>query len=99
MVNYMNAQKNLVTQVVYQGKNQTELLEAKKKEGYKSNYWVTFLQAKQMGKKLVNAKGKGVHLLRFSTAVEEQEEGKRYVNSFCVFNEDLLQNIEENGAN
>ncbi len=96
----MQAQRNKITGVIYQGKNQTELLQAKEDEGYKSNYWVTFLQAKSMGKKLVNAKGKGVHLLRFSTAVEEQEEGKKYVNSFCVFNEDLLEDADpkENGT-
>lgn len=90
----MNAQVNKITGTVYQGMNQSELLEVKKKEKYKSNEWITFVQARELGKKLVNAKGKGVGLRRFSTQIEEEEEGKKYVNYFYVFNCDLLADID-----
>lgn len=87
----MNTHINAFTKKPYQGRNLADLDEAKQKENYTSNEWVTFLQAKQMGMKLTNAKGKGVHLLRFNTKEEEENEGKRYINSFVVFNTDLLQ--------
>lgn len=91
----MEMQYNEITGVAYKGRNQADLIDVKKKEGYTSNAWITFMQAKQNGKKLVNAKGKGVRLLRFSYQDDEEETkgGKGFVKGFTVFNTDLLEDI------
>lgn len=95
----MNLQYNLTTNVPYEGQNQAELLSAKEFNGYKSDAWVTFVQARNMGKKLVNAKGKGIHLRTFSRVLRKDEKGKESLDSipsyFVVFNEDLLEDIVE----
>lgn len=89
----MKDQENMVTHTKYMGSNQTMLQEVVKTEGYTSNKWVTYLQAKELGYKLVNAKGKGVGLVRYATD-EDREKGKGYVKHFYVFNADLLEKLE-----
>lgn len=97
-----NLQINAITKNAYVGANQAELLEVKRQENYQSNEWVTFIQAKTLGKKLVNAKGKGVRLLRFSyddeVAVDEKGRAKGFVKGFTVFNTDLLVDLEEHAT-
>ena len=92
----MKPQINKTTKIAYQGKNQAILMSVKDKESYNSNEWLTFLQAKSIDKKLVGAKGKGVHLRTFASDSEyndrkgESEIVSRPI-SFCVFNSDLLE--------
>jgi len=91
----MKLQINKTTKIAYQGSNQAILLAEKDKGGYNSNEWLTFLQAKSLGKKLVNAKGKGVHLRTFASDSEYNKKTNKYEDvsrpiSFCVFNSDLL---------
>ena len=95
----MTLQYNLTTDIAYQGKNQDILASIKEKRGYKSNAWVTFLQAKGLNKKLVGAKGKGIFLRTFTNESVKDKKGKigklsRPVG-FVVFNFDHLADIEE----
>jgi antirestriction protein ArdC len=48
----MKEQFNPVSKVIYQGRNQLELQTVKAQMGYKSDEWVTFLQAKELGRKI-----------------------------------------------
>lgn len=48
----MQAQFNQITKKEYQGQNQTDLLSAKNKFNFKSDAWLTFLQAKELGLKI-----------------------------------------------
>lgn len=89
-------QINKTTKVPYKGKNQDILLEVKENNGYKSNEWITYVQARKLGKKLVNAKGKGIGLKTFANDTEKNAKtGKTdYVSrpvSFYVFNTDLIE--------
>src|SRR5574340_891427 len=43
---------NYITRQPYSGQNQTALLNAKDKNGYNSDFWLTFLQAKGAGLKV-----------------------------------------------
>lgn len=45
-------QINHITKLSYQGRNQAELSSVAKKNGYKSNEWLTFLQARDKGLKI-----------------------------------------------
>lgn len=45
-------QYNEVTKMIYQGGNQLSLNKSKESNGFKSDGWVTFLQAKQLGLKI-----------------------------------------------
>jgi len=91
----MNAQTNLQTGSTYLGNNQIILQKAKESSDYKSDKWVTFCQARSMNIKLVNAKGKGIHLKTFISDTEKNSKGKtkdviRPI-TFCVFNTDLIE--------
>lgn len=93
--NTMQLQKNHFTQREYEGGNQATLLSVKEAEGYKSDEWATFVQLRDNGKKLVNAKGKGVHLRTFVEDSQIDKKGKldRVVKPihFVVFNMDLVE--------
>ena len=95
----MENQYNLKTNLIYQGQNQGTLQEVKEERGYKSDAWVTFLQAKDLNKKLVNAKGKGIFLRTFVNSEEVDKKGKQEVVTrpvgFIVFNADHLEDIKE----
>jgi len=93
----MNAQTNLKTGNAYAGVNQSILQEVKSKTGYSSDKWITYCQAREIGKKLVGAKGKGINLRTFAKDTDKNTKGKivevtRPI-SFFVFNEDLLQDV------
>jgi len=93
-------QINKTTGTPYQGKNQAILLAEKDHKGYKSNEWLTFVQARTLGRKLVNAKGCGIHLRTF---IDDTEFNKRTnksekisrPKSFVVFNSDLLEEVSK----
>lgn len=48
----MNKQYNYITKSEYQGQNQVDLMSAKHKFDYKSDAWLTFLQARNSGLKI-----------------------------------------------
>jgi len=92
----MQLQKNKITGRAYEGSNQAALLEVKVKEGYLSDEWITYVQARELGKKLVNAKGKGISLRFYVEAFEAVEDSKKlkkvaHPKGFVVFNCDLLE--------
>jgi len=99
----MQLQKNLITKIAYKGGNQAFLMNEKEKEGYKSDFWITYLQARSLNKKLKEAKGRGVCLRTFPNGQESRKdkEGKvkslevSYPKYFYVFNSDLLVEIEK----
>lgn len=91
-------QINHITKQSYQGNNQTALQFVFKSNGYKSNEWLTFLQAKNKNLKIKKG-SKGVKLL----SVSDQEVAKigsknsitHAVRHFTVFNLDQME--ETNG--
>jgi antirestriction protein ArdC len=92
----MELQRNKVTGRVYEGGNQAELLKVKDREGYLSDEWLTFVQARDLGRKLVNAKGKGIGLRTFVEDHERNETTNKFETvhrprHFVVFNSDLLE--------
>jgi len=95
----MALQYNLTTKNPYQGSNQATLADIKEERNYKSDAWITFLQAKGIDKKLVGARKMGVYLRTFTDERKKNESGKveritRPVG-FVVFNADHLTDIEE----
>lgn len=94
----MQLQTNFSTGVEYKGDNQTILMSVKEAQGYKSDKWGTYLQIKKAGKKLVNAKGKGIFLRTFADDRKINEQGKveRVTKpiSFVVFNMDLTEEVK-----
>lgn len=104
ITNYMELQKNYITGESYQGKNQGILLAVKEGEGFKSNYWLTFLQAK--GKGLSIKKGsKGVSVFKGFSRYERKTKDKKgedkiitysSPNGFArVFNLDCTEDTEQ----
>lgn len=79
----------------YQGRNQDVLQEVKENEGYKSNEWITFVQARMLGLKLVGAKGKGVRIWKIGETKDKKtkEKEKRNFGIAVVFNGDLVQKM------
>jgi len=77
----MEYQYNKITGKVYEGKNQAELLAAKEKNGYKSNEWLTFLQARKAGLKIKKG-SKAISIFRgFSKIEKKDKDGKIKVES------------------
>lgn len=103
-INKIEYQYNLVSNKQYGGHNQVELLKAKKANGYKSNAWVTFLQARDCG--LIIKKGsKSVAVFKgFGTfdEVKKDKDGKsklrvesRPLGFARVFNLDQTEPIKK----
>ena len=96
----MNNQFNKLTGVVYQGRNQMELCSAKEKNGYKSDEWCTFLQAKELGLS-VKKGSKGISIFKgFGEITKIDKDGKiktqSCINGFSrVFNADCLEKYEQ----
>jgi antirestriction protein ArdC len=90
----MKQQINKMSKKEYQGRNQDVLQEVKENEGYKSNEWITFVQARMLGLKLVGAKGKGVKIWKIGKV--EDKDGEERTGDFgiaVVFNGDLVQKM------
>jgi len=92
----MKLQTNQTTKTAYKGKNQAILMGIKEAKEYKSDEWITFVQARKLGRKLVDAKGCGVHLRTFTNERKFNKEKNRVEAeskpiSFVVFNSDLLE--------
>ena len=89
----MRLQYNKTTGVDYEGMNQAILLGIKDDSKYRSNAWITFVQARTAGYKLVNAKGKGIGLRTFINDVDEKGKDCKKPYYFCVFNCDHIKKI------
>jgi len=89
-------QYNKITRKEYQGRNQAELTAIKNANNYKSNEWVTFLQAKELGLTIIKG-SKGVHVFKgYGTSSDENAKGKvitinRPLGWACVFNLDQTE--------
>jgi len=87
---------NKLTGKPYNGKNQAELENARINNEYKSEEWVTFLQAKELGLKIKKG-SKGVSIFKgFTLICEEDKEGKKKQSSMPlgfarVFNLDCTE--------
>ena len=49
----MKEQYNKISGLSYQGKNQTNLLTVKEEKNFSSNAWITFIQAREQGLKII----------------------------------------------
>ena len=68
----MEKQYNEISGKVYEGRNQAELLGVKEKNNYKSNSWLTFLQAKEKGLKIKKG-SKGVSIFKGFRSIANKE--------------------------
>lgn len=81
-------QINHVTKIEYAGGNNDTLNHTQRTAGYKTNQWLTFLQARDLG--LTIKKGsKGIRLMR--VCEDKKNKSKKFVKSFTVFNIDQTQ--------
>lgn len=90
-------QHNAVTGNAYEGRNQAELIGAKAANGFKSNKWATFLQARGLGLK-VKKGSHGVSIFKGFASFDEVDNGKRKtvsrpVGFARVFNLDQTEEI------
>ena len=81
-------QINHNTKLAYSGMNQDILSRAKANMGYKSSEWITYVQARDSGSKLINAKGQGIHCRTFPV---DKTTGKQFPRYFVLFNYDLIE--------
>jgi len=96
-----SVQVNFFTNKPYQGKNQIDLIEAKEKNGFKSYYWLTFLQARDLRLKI--KKGSKSTLInkgyRENTKKDEQKGETITRSSFAgfarVFNLDQTEKLKK----
>ncbi len=97
----MELQINATTKTAYQGKNQDELLTAKEANKFKSNEWLTFLQAKQLGLRIKKGEKSTASVFRgFGTITEKDKNGKTEERSAPLgfahlFNLDQTEKIKE----
>lgn len=96
----LSLQYNALTELEYEGgRNQAELITYKEEKGFKSDGWVTFLQARQMGLKIKKG-SKSVAIFKgFQEFDEEDKDGKlksvsRPVGFARVFNLDQTEKAE-----
>lgn len=96
----MENQKNGLTGNVYEGRNQSDLRIIKATQEYKSDEWVTFLQAKELGLK-VKKGSKAVTIFKgFAKGTEVNAKGKLIEKSYPigfarVFNLDQTEKFEK----
>ncbi|MFV0275809.1 MAG: ArdC family protein [Parahaliea sp.] len=92
----MSAQKNAKSGKAYRGINQFLAAMVKEVRGYKSPYWATFNQIRDMGGKLENAKGAGIPIIFFKELPqdEDSDKAKFVARHSCVFNLDLVTGID-----
>lgn len=72
----MELQTNYISDLAYQGRNQAELQAAKEQNKFESNYWLTFLQAKEKGLKIKKG-SKGISVFKgFQDFTNVDKDGK-----------------------
>lgn len=91
--------QNYITKNIYEGRNQAELETARKQNGYTSDQWLTFLQARDS--KLKVKKGShGVRVFKgFAEFDRKDEKGKFHTESrplgfHTVFNLDQTEEVK-----
>lgn len=86
-----SVQFNMVTGANFSGQNLVACQESVKENGYKSNRWVTYFQASELGlTSEAGLRGKAVGLIRF------EKKGKTTTPKwYNVFNADLFDNVPE----
>lgn len=98
----MNYQVNHLSKKVYEGRNQGMLLAVKESKDFKSDEWLTFLQAKECGLKIIKG-AKSVSIFKgFKEFTEEKKTGdkiktvsvSRPVGFANVFNLDQTEKIK-----
>jgi antirestriction protein ArdC len=96
----MNNQYNAISRLVYEGHNQAYLQSAKAKAGYKSDEWLTFLQARELKLKVIKG-SKSMTIFRgFSKVETKTRDGQLRVDSVplgfaYVFNIEQTEKIEK----
>ena len=94
-----NLQSNAITGKPYEGRNQVELLRAKEAGKFGSDEWVTFLQARELSRKIVKG-SHGVGVFKgYRTFEVTDEKGKLKTESrpagwATVFNLDQTEKYE-----
>lgn len=94
----IKAQTNATTKNAYNGKNQAELIQAKLNNSFKSDEWVTFLQAKSIGR-MIKGGSKSIGIFKgFQDVDEKDKDGKivttsRPVGFARVFNLDQTKKV------
>ena len=83
---------NAKTKKEYNGKNVLMLAMTKKARGYNSCEWVTFLQARELGYKVRKGE-KGTPILAVCENKKDDEETKKGVRGYYVFNVEQLDKI------
>lgn len=83
---------NYLTKNAYQGKNQDELSAVARANGFTSNAWVTFLQARELGLKIKKG-SKASHVFRgFREVVNKQNKRETVPMGWAnVFNLDQTE--------
>lgn len=71
----MQPQYNHITNKAYQGGNQVALMEAKEEFKFVSDSWLTFLQAKSIGRKIKKG-SKGIAIRRISEVEVKDKKGE-----------------------
>lgn len=98
----MEPQINAASKLAYQGKNQEELLKAKMENNFKSNEWLTFLQAKNLGLRIKKGEHSTASVFRgFGKFNKKDINGKTTEETgplgfSKVFNLNQTEKIEEN---
>lgn len=87
----MEYQRNGITLLPYEGRNQVELIRTKEANNYKSSFWVTFLRAKQMGRQIKTGES-GVRIIKVVSNTYTDDNGqvknRSGIKSYIVFNLD-----------
>ena len=84
-----NRHFNVVSGSVFHGRNLEAVQQAAIENGYKSNKWITYFQASDMGLKPVDSlKGKGVGLIRYAKV-----NGKSAPKWYNVFNLECFADV------
>lgn len=81
---------NYLTGQEYKGANDATLTGAAFNAGYKSNEWLTYLQAQEMGG-TVKKGSKGVRIIKVIEDKEKHDIGVRY---YTVFNVEQCENLD-----
>jgi len=80
-------QRNHITQIEYTKSNATTLEEAKVSNGFTSDEWLTFIQAKESNRQIIKG-SKGIRLVRvFDTdKTDTAGKAKKAIKGFTLFN-------------
>jgi antirestriction protein ArdC len=83
-------QINSLTRNEYNGQNADALAHYKAANGFKTNEWLTFLQAKQIGRQVK----KGAHGCKILKLINDpQDRDKRFMRTYTVFNLDQTEPV------